>query len=478
MMRLDERIIIIGSGPAGTRAAETLHRAGCGKLTVISESPASGGQIYRRQPEGFSREPAALYGDEAHKALRLHAAFDALADNIDYRPNTLVWNIFDRAVHVSGGNGIEILPFDRLILSTGAMDRILPIPGWTLPGVFTLGGAQIALKHQSCSIGRSVVFAGTGPLLYLVAYQYAKAGANVVAVLDSASFSDKVLASPGMALAPGQLLRGLAFRRYVSRKGVALHEGVRLHEIAGEGRVGGMRFDVRGRQHFVECDAVGLGFGLNPEMQLAEVAGCRTVFDRATRQWVIAHDGAGRAGEGIYVAGDGSAIGGADVAELTGERAALSVLSDMGIDVPRRRQAKISRALARHAAFRAGVDKAFAYPFAWISEQPDETILCRCENVTFGDVRAAIARFEPVEVNRLKALARPGMGRCQGRVCGPVLAELLAATLGKPLEEVGRLRGQAPVKPLSYAQAAGKSADEIDAWMNASEARDTHDQQV
>lgn len=472
----DDRIVVVGSGPAGSRAAETLYRAGCRNLTVISEAPASGGQIYRRQPNGFKRPPTGLYGDDAPKAVRLHDMFDAFAGKIDYRPNTLVWNIFDGAVHISDTSGTDRLEFDRLVLSTGAMDRIIPMPGWTLPGVFTLGGSQIALKNQACSIGRAVVFAGTGPLLYLVAYQYTKAGANVVAVLDSASYADKVRGAVHMARAPRMLLRGLAYRRYLARKRIMLREGVRLRAIEGADNVQGIHFSAGGRDEFVPCDAIGLGFGLTPEMQLGEIAGCRARFDAANRQWVIAHDGQGRAGDGIYIAGDGSAIGGADVAELAGERAALALLADIGLPASKARLRQIERALGRLATFRKGVETSFPFPAGWIGEAPDETILCRCENVTFGEVRAAIARFEPQEVNRLKALARPGMGRCQGRVCGPVLAELLSATTGKPLDQVGKLRGQAPVKPISYGRTCGQADPQVDAWMRAGEKRDGDDQ--
>ncbi|MGX1788186.1 FAD-dependent oxidoreductase [Bosea sp. NPDC055332] len=469
-MTTGEKIVIIGNGPAGTRAAETLCRAGCSDVTVISEAPTSGGQIYRRQPSGFSRDARTLYGDDSDKARRLHAAFDALADRIALKAETAVWNILDRQIYTYGPGGIEVLPFDRLILATGAMDRILPIPGWTLPGVFTLGGAQIALKHQCCAIGRAVVFVGTGPLLYLVAYQYAKAGANVVAVLDSARFADKARALPRLALAPRLLLRGLVYRRYLTQRGVPIHEGARPLAIDGEAAVAGLRFrDATGKEGELACDAVGLGFGLNPELQLAELAGGHTVFDPAKRQWLLAHDGEGRAAERVYVAGDGVAIGGADVAELAGERAALALLADLGQAVDRLRLKQIGKELSRLAAFRTGLDRAFAYPAGWIAEQPDETILCRCENVTFGDVRATIRRHAPREINRLKALARPGMGRCQGRVCGAILAELLAATSNRPLDTVGRLRGQAPVKPLPYAAAADRAAPAIHDWMTTDE---------
>ncbi len=469
-MMTGEKIVIVGNGPAGTRAAETLCRAGCRDITVISEAPASGGQIYRRQPPGFSRDAKALYGDDSDKARRLHATFDALADDIALRPDTLVWTILDQQIYTHGPNGIAVLPFDRLVLATGAMDRILPIPGWTLPGAFTLGGAQIALKHQCCAIGRAVVFVGTGPLLYLVAYQYAKAGANVVAVLDSARFADKARALPRLALAPRLLLRGLVYRRYLTQRGVPIHEGARPLAITGDASVAGLRFrDGAGEERTLICDAIGLGFGLNPELQLAELAGGRTAFDPAKRQWLLEHDGEGRVADRIYVAGDGVAIGGADVAELAGERAAFALLADLGKAFDRPRLDEIGREMSRLAAFRAGLDRAFAYPAGWIAEQPDETILCRCENLTFGDVRTAIRRHSPLEVNRLKALARPGMGRCQGRVCGAVLAELLAATSGRPLETVGRLRGQAPIKPLPYVAAADQAATTIQDWMTTDE---------
>lgn len=460
-----EQIVIIGTGPAGTRAAETLLRQGCRNLTVISEAPASGGQIYRRQPPGFTRKAEEIYGSEAEKAVALHGSFDALASAVDYRPDTLVWNIFDRKVFTNGPHGVDEIPFDRLVLTTGAMDRILPVPGWTLPGVFTLGGAQIAMKHQACAIGRQVVFAGAGPLLYLVAWQYMKAGANVVAVLDTSAFANKIAASLKLLALPRLMLRGLKFRRDLKAKGVALHEGVRLTRIDGDRSVTAVTFTKGGVVNRLDCDAVGLGFGLHPEMQLAELAGGRTRFDRIFRQWVLAHDGEGRVADRVYVAGDGHAIGGADVAELTGERAAWAVLADLGLPVSAERQSFIRRALKRQAIFRQGIEQSFPLPAAWVADTPDETILCRCENVTFGEVRAAIAELEPPDVNRLKAFARPGMGRCQGRVCGHVLAELLAAETGRPLEEVGRLRGQAPVKPLPYAAAAGKAEATVAQWL-------------
>jgi NADPH-dependent 2,4-dienoyl-CoA reductase/sulfur reductase-like enzyme len=150
-----ERIVIVGAGPAGMRAAEVLAVSGA-RPVVLDEAPASGGQIYRRQPDGFTRGYDTLYGFEADKARRLHRAFDALGERIEHRPGSLVWGIEGRHLLVLRDGLGESVPFDRLLLATGAMDRVIPLPGWTLPGVYTLGGAQVALKHQGCAIGRRV----------------------------------------------------------------------------------------------------------------------------------------------------------------------------------------------------------------------------------------------------------------------------------------------------------------------------------
>ncbi|MEP7100713.1 MAG: FAD/NAD(P)-binding oxidoreductase, partial [Burkholderiales bacterium] len=156
-----KRFVIVGAGPAGMRAAEQLVAAG-ERPVVIDEAPLHGGQIYRQPPAQFKRERSDLYGFEAKKASAVLDRFEALIPQIDYRPNTLVWQIESNTLQLLHAGRNESLPFDALILATGATDRVLPFPGWTLPGVYTLGAAQIALKFQACLIGPRVVFAGTG----------------------------------------------------------------------------------------------------------------------------------------------------------------------------------------------------------------------------------------------------------------------------------------------------------------------------
>ncbi|MFQ5784926.1 MAG: NAD(P)/FAD-dependent oxidoreductase [Alphaproteobacteria bacterium] len=442
------RVVVVGAGPAGARAAETLARHGLFPV-VIDEAPQSGGQIYRRPPAGFRRPAAALYGFEAAKARRLHAAFDALADAIDYRPETLVWNLSRGVAHTLRDGQTDELAFDALILATGAMDRIVPFPGWTTPGVFTLGGAQVALKHQGCAVGRRVAFAGAGPLLYLVAYQYLKAGAALAAVIDSAPLSAKVRALPGLCTGGATFAKGLWYAGRLRARGVRIVSGAVPLAALGDSRVTGLRYrERRDRVGEVACDAVATGYGLKPESQLADLAGCRFAFDARAGQWLPESDRDGRSGvAGVYLAGDGARIAGADAAEARGELAALALLSDLGRAVPAARVAALRRRLRRLGRFRAALEAAFPHPRGLAAALPNETLLCRCEAITAGELRAAARLSGASEINRAKAASRVGMGRCQGRICGLAAAEVLAATCDAALESVGRLRGQAPVKP-------------------------------
>src|SRR5579872_5519272 len=296
------KIVIVGAGPAGTRAAQCLVAHGL-QPTVVSEASHSGGQIYRRQPAGFTRDARKLYGSEARKALSIHSTFDKLRPSIEYRPDTTVFNIVDQKLFLDSAQGIEELTFDYLILATGAMDRVVPVPGWTLPGVYTLGGAQVALKYQACTVGEVVTFAGTGPLLYLVAYQYAKAGARVAGVFDTSNFRGKVAALPQLMWSPRAAFLGTYYMSWLKVRGIPLVQGVSPIGIGGNGRVDRFTYrDSRGALRTIDCDAVALGYGLKPESQLAELAGCPLHFDAMQRLWAISHDGKGRVRPGLYVA--------------------------------------------------------------------------------------------------------------------------------------------------------------------------------
>jgi NADPH-dependent 2,4-dienoyl-CoA reductase/sulfur reductase-like enzyme len=448
------KVIVIGAGPAGVRAAQALVEAGL-RPTVIDEGRRDGGQIYRRQPEGFSRSYDTLYGTEALRAQSLHRDFDALRAQIDYLPETLVWNIAPKAVHTVSGTRYGELAFDALIVCSGATDRLMPVPGWHQAGTFSLGGAQVALKSQGCAVGARTVMMGTGPLLYLVAAQYVKAGAAVSAVLDTSTLAQRVRALPQLLAVPRALRNGIALMDVLRRARVPVHRGVTPLAIEGSSEHGvtGVRVQLaNGATLDVNCDAVALGYHLRAETQLADLAGCEFRFDRETQMWLPHIDADGRSSvAGVYLAGDGARVRGADAAERAGRLAALAALRDAGVE--REGAVPLRAELARYTRFAAGLRTAFPWPARFAVELPDETVVCRCEAITAGELRRVVRDMGATEANRAKAFSRVGMGRCQGRFCAHAGAEVIAAEARVPLEAVGRLRGQAPVKPLPMALA-------------------------
>jgi NADPH-dependent 2,4-dienoyl-CoA reductase/sulfur reductase-like enzyme len=447
----DKLILVVGAGPAGVRAAEALVAVGLRPI-VVDEGARDGGQIYRRQPEGFTRSYAELYGTEATRAAALHRSFDRIRERIDYRPRTLLWNIWDDEAHLLSAGETRTQRFDAMIICAGATDRLLPIAGWNRAGCYSLGAAQIALKSQACAIGRRVVFMGTGPLLYLVAKQYVAAGADVAAVLDTSPFSARVTALPDLLARPDTLAKGVALTLALLRRGVTLATGVTPLAIDGDDAAGvrGVTWrDAAGREHRTACDAVGLGFHLRPETQLADIARCEFRFDTATRHWQPVIDAEGRSTrQGVYLAGDGARILGADGAELSGRLAAFAVLADHGHPTDAAERRRLQRDLERMDRFRRGLARAFPWPAQLAAELPDDVVICRCEVIRAGEIRRAASELGAAEVNRAKAFSRVGMGRCQGRYCGDGAAALIAARCGGEAESVGRLRSQAPIKPL------------------------------
>lgn len=451
-MRTEFPAVIVGAGPAGVRAAYTLVKHGVATV-VIDEAPRSGGQIYRQPPPLLSTPAKALYGFEARKAEALHLDFEEIKALVDYRPNELVWNACDQTLDLwnAATSRYSQQPWRDIILATGAIDRVLPVPGWTLPGVYSLGGAQIALKHQGCAIGRRVVLAGNGPLLYLVAYQYKKAGADVRAVLDHSGFASQLSALPRLCAMPRVLAKGLYYLAWLRLHGVVIHSGARLSSVDGEDCVERVCWEDCGDQnkrHSIECDALGFGYGLRSETQLADLLGCRFAFADEQRAFVPEQDHGQSSQPHVFLAGDGSRVMGADAAELAGEQAALRLLAARGVATDQQRLHRIGASLRRIGTFRSGIERAFPFPEDWAAHVADETVICRCEQLTAGELRAMIESNGIDEINRLKALSRVGMGRCQGRVCACAAAELLAASRCIPVDRVGRIRSQAPIKPI------------------------------
>jgi bacterioferritin-associated ferredoxin len=299
-------------------------------------------------------------------------------------------------------------------------------------------------------------------LLFLVAYQYMKAGASVRGVLDVVPFSGKIRALPGMISGGLTFAKGLYYTARLRAAGVPIHFGVTSMKVneAQNGSVTSLDWCTSaGRQETTSCDSVAMGCGLRSETQIADLYDVKFSYDATRRQWLPQQDDFGRTSvDGIYLAGDGAGIAGADVAELTGRRAALAVLHDIGAQDVHREITRINTQIAKSEKFRRAMDiHAFALPGPITGSLPDDVMVCRCEGITAGDIRAAVSNFGIRDINRAKANCRVGMGRCQGRLCQDAAAEILAHAAGTTVEAVGRMRGQAPLKPVSLRSLAERA---------------------
>jgi bacterioferritin-associated ferredoxin len=244
---------------------------------------------------------------------------------------------------------------------------------------------------------------------------------------------------------------------------VPIHRGITPMSIEGTPEHGVQGVQVKqanGATLHVHCDAVALGYHLRSETQLADLAGCEFRFDQALQQWLPITDEDGRSNvKGVYLAGDGARVRGADAAERAGRLAAFAALKDLGLRYDEHEANTLRVQLDRFTRFASGLRAAFPWPAHFAAALPDDAIVCRCEAITAGELRRVVSDMGAKEANRAKAFSRVGMGRCQGRYCAHAGAEVIAAAARVPLEAVGRLRGQAPVKPMPMALAQHKDRE-------------------
>ncbi|MGO4854018.1 FAD-dependent oxidoreductase [Phaeovulum sp. W22_SRMD_FR3] len=452
-------VVIVGAGPAGLAAARRLVSAGL-RPVVLEEAARPGGQGTRRLGPAVAAYGDRLFRGAAAGVLARERGEDAVLAQCDFRPDTLVWGCHGTQLELLGPAGYDSLRYSHLLLAVGATDRLMPLPGWTLPGVFTLGGAQVALKRHAAFIGGRVIFAGSSPLLYLAAAQYLRLGHRQLTVLDTTPFAQKLRHFPAMLRhAPRTALQGVALMAELRRGGVPIISAARLLEIEGGDRVMGLHYaTAAGQRVRLAADAVALGYGLRPETQLAELAGAAFDHDPRHRQWFARCDAMGRAGARLWIAGDGARTAGAEAADAAGALAAEDMLRVLGLPAADPLEVNAHhRRLRAQRRFQDAMTGAFRWPAERIGDLPDETTLCRCERVSIGAVRRALsAPLGPTEINRVKSITRCGMGRCQGRFCAPALAELVAAA---SVQVPGRLRAQAPVRPIPLLAPGAEAAE-------------------
>ena len=440
-------LVIVGAGPAGMAAAIEARARGLSVL-LLDENASAGGRVWQAQERRAAKD-----ADDAF-ALRTIAAFRASGTEIRF--GATVWAIESEAtVYWSEAGQARTATAGRVLLATGTTERPLPVPGWTLPGVMTVGGAQIALKTAGLVPTGATWIAGQGPLLLLYAAQALRAGGRIAGILDlsdPAARRTALLHLPKALRTPSMLVKGLGWRREIARAGVPWLRADSLRAI-GEGALQEITFRTGGRERREPADLLLLHDGVVPSVQITRALGCAHAWDAAQRCWRPVTDEWGVTSlPGVLVAGDGAGVGGWQSAGISGRLAALGAAALGKIDSATRdaAAAPLRAERARALAVRPLLDVLYA-PRPPALE--DATLVCRCEEVTAARIREAV-RLGCIGLNQLKAFTRCGMGPCQGRMCGATAAEVMAQALGLPVERVEPYRLRFPTKPLTLGELA------------------------
>ncbi|KAF1059547.1 NAD(P)/FAD-dependent oxidoreductase [Burkholderia gladioli] len=426
-MKAHYEIVVVGAGPAGLAAARAAAGAGA-RVAILDDNPRAGGQIWRQGPVF---EPAAPL-IESLAALRASSVeLIAGARVVAALPGREL--LVEQASAEAGG---AILGYDKLIVASGARELLLPFAGWTLPGVTGAGGLQALVKGGVPVRGERIVIAGSGPLLIAALATARGAGANVLAVVEQASaravrgFALSLAATPSKLVQAARLTRGFI--------GVDYLTGGVLRAAHGSARVEAATIEIEGRQRVIECDRIACGYGLVPNLTLPLALGCEL------RDGAVAVDARQRTSrEAVFAAGESTGIGGMELARAEG---ALAGLAAAGVDEGDRRVAALMREREVWRGFAARVARTFALGDAARALPPDDTVLCRCEDVTLGAARGY------ADARDAKLQTRCGMGACQGRVCGAAGAALLGwqeAAIPRP-----------PFSPVRIGTLAALAADE------------------
>lgn len=453
-------VAVVGAGPAGLAAGAVAREAGL-SVALLDEQQRPGGQIYRAIEAAADRRDGSfdLLGADYRAGLDLVRRFRAAG--AAYLPGLSVFDIDpEGGLGVVGPHGARWLEAKRVVLATGAMERPPALPGWTLPGVMGAGAAQTLLKSAGVAPSGRTVIAGSGPLLYLVARQLLASKVPLAGVLETTPRENYWRAArllPRALANVGDLKKGLSWRAEIKRSGVPFLTGVSDIRIEGEARAQRIAFSAGGRARTLDCDLVLLHEGVVPNTQLAMAVGARHVFDPVQACWRPVVDAWGRGSvESVLIAGDGGGIRGAEVAADAGMLAGLAAAADLGAlsgNEARSQAAGPLARIARKAPLRRFLDVLYRPRQEVLVPARDETVVCRCEEVTAGDLRR-VAKLGCPGPNQAKTYTRCGMGPCQARMCGLTSAAILATEAGLALGEGGYLRIRPPVKPITVGELA------------------------
>jgi NADPH-dependent 2,4-dienoyl-CoA reductase/sulfur reductase-like enzyme len=435
-------VAIIGAGPAGLSAATAASESGARTL-VIDAYVEAGGQYWMQAADSRPIGPQAA---EGRVAIRR-----AEAAGVRFLKGAEVFAAYPGfKLFANGRDGAAHVACRTVIVASGAHDRTMAFPGWTLPGVMTAGGGQRLAKTQGVLPGKHIVLSGSGIFLYAVADTLIDKGAEIVALVEARRPDGAVVRQ--LARFPERWHEAAALFGRVRKRVPRRMNGRVVVEALGKERVETVsvaRLDGSGARTIDGIDCLLTSYGFQPQIEVTSLLGCTHCFDDGLGGWHVEADPVtGRTSvDGVFAAGEVTGVAGAKPAQLSGSLAGYAAARALGLAVRPEATMPLVRQLARGRAFGHSLGRIFA-PLPELSRlAKDDTVLCRCEEVTLGEVRAAVAEGA-ASLYGSKIWTRAGMGRCQGRICRMPMTMALAAATGRPASEIGYNQTRVPARPV------------------------------
>lgn len=464
-------VIIVGLGLAGLSAAHALRGRGL-DILILDENNKPGGQYLRSVSGslGIDSRSAHKHLDQTGRQL----IKDLDSSGLSVRQGTqIVGQEADGTIWAQEAEGrIVKHQADHLILATGARECFMPFPGWTLPGVISTGAAQILIKSAGMLPGQDVMVGGSGPLPLAVAGEIAASGGRLKAYWNQSSWSQQLQTVRYCRFHLSKVFMGARYmarllaartpvlhsRKILKARGDKILEEVELAKLTRDGRI------IEGSERTFVVDCLAVGYGFVPNLELAMLAGCEIEHDRTKGGWIVQVDDKLQSSvPSIFAAGELTGIAGADKSVIEGSLAGLSIAvrlgvkGDSGDDV--KEISRLQKRRRQEMVFGALLNDLSHPPPGMILDLPDPTMICRCEDIDLGGIREQI-RNGSATLDAIKKATNSGMGKCQGRTCGPIIQHILDVYAPESKTSVQPFTVRNPIKPVSLSALADADCEE------------------